>query len=199
MISDGARQRLYVANPGLNRLEVFDVRTRQFLSPITVGQLPRSMAFGSDGNTLYVANAGGENISIVDLAQGKAVGRVRFPPIPFNAGFGLITPAVIASSQRGPQVIMSDGTLWKIVGDTVTPRILNPNIFGRRAPFRLPDSGHPREGSFACFGRERRGYLYSATEDDFVSTRQVIPAPIKATTGPSLPGWRQYYLANDQC
>ena len=40
---------------------------RALLPPIPVGQLPRSMAFGNDNNTMYVANSGGENISIVDL------------------------------------------------------------------------------------------------------------------------------------
>jgi hypothetical protein len=130
MLRDAARQRIYIANPGLNRIEVFDMRSRQFMSAIPVAQLPRSMAFGNDGNTLYVASGGGEQISIVDLAQGKLAGRVLFPPLPFNANFGLITPALLAGSQRGPQVIMSDGTLWKIVGDKVTPRPLNTNIFG---------------------------------------------------------------------
>src|SRR5207302_837883 len=71
MLPDRTRQRLYIANPALNRLEVFDTQKRQFLNPITVGQLPCTMAFGSDGNTLYVANSGGENISIVDLTSGK--------------------------------------------------------------------------------------------------------------------------------
>src|ERR1035441_1782109 len=163
MLGDTARQRIYIANPGLNRLKVFDMQQRQFLSPIPVSQLPRSMAFGNDGNTLYVASGGGEQISVVDLTQGKVTGlvlfspipfntrflsdfsgeqisvvdlaqskvtgRVLFPQIPFNASFSLITPALLASSQHGPQVIMSDGTLWKIVGNQVTPRTLNTNIF----------------------------------------------------------------------
>src|ERR1022692_5146762 len=94
MLGDTARQRIYIANPGLNRLEVFDMQQRQFLSPIPVSQLPRSMAFGSDGNTLYVASGGGEQISIVDLTQGAVTGRVQFPQIPFNASFSLITPAL---------------------------------------------------------------------------------------------------------
>src|ERR1041385_6970063 len=84
MLLDSARQRLYIANPGLNRLEVFDMQKKTFLAPIPVGQLPRSMAFGNDGNTLYVASGGGENINIVDLSLGKTTGRVRYPPLPFN-------------------------------------------------------------------------------------------------------------------
>ena len=103
MLGDTARQRIYIANPGLNRLEVFDMRSRQFLSPIPVAQLPRSMAFGNDGNTLYVASGGGEQISIVDLAQGKVTGRVLFPPLPFNATFGVITPALIAAASAVPR------------------------------------------------------------------------------------------------
>src|SRR5262249_1851132 len=67
MVTDGPRQRLYIANPGMNRIEVFDMQRQQLLPPISVGQLPRSMAMGNDGNTLYVANSGSETISIVSL------------------------------------------------------------------------------------------------------------------------------------
>jgi DNA-binding beta-propeller fold protein YncE len=75
MVQDSARQRLYIANPGLNRLEVFDMQKKTFLAPIAVGQLPRSMAFGNDGNTLYVASGGGETITIVDLSPASAASR----------------------------------------------------------------------------------------------------------------------------
>ena len=83
MLGDTARQRIYIANPGLNRLEVFDMQKQQFLTPIPVSQLPRSMAFGSDGNTLYVASGGGEQISIVDLTQGQVTGPrpLSAPPV----------------------------------------------------------------------------------------------------------------------
>jgi uncharacterized protein (TIGR03437 family) len=204
MLTDTARQRLYIANPGLNRIEVFDMQQRQLLTPIAVGQLPRAMAFGTDNNTLYVANSGGENISIVDLAQGKTVGRVRFPPVPFNANavnFPLITPTLIASSQRGPQVIMSDGTLWKIVGDSVLPRPLNANIFGTTRvvtpPFTMTSTP---EGNFVLIlAGNGTGFLYSAADDDFVSARTVIPTPITGYYGPIAAGPNgQYFLVNDQ-
>ena len=109
------------------------------------------MAFGNDGNTLYVASGGGEQISVVDLTQGKVTGRVLFPPLPFNAAFGLITPALLASSQRGPQVIMSDGTLWKIVGDKVTPASVEHQRLrhrARRFPRRRPWC--PRRRAATC-------------------------------------------------
>ncbi len=47
MLTDTARQRVYIANPGLNRIEVLDMQQRQLLDPIPVGQLPRSLAFGA--------------------------------------------------------------------------------------------------------------------------------------------------------
>src|SRR5215472_3248588 len=201
MVQDTARQRLYIANPGLNRLEVFDTQKKTFLAPIPVGQLPRSMAFGNDGNTLYVASGGGENISIVDLTQGKTTGRVLFPPLPFNSSVGLITPSVMASSQRGVQVIMTDGTLWRIVGDIVTPRVLNTNIFGTARSLPAPQSiASTPEGAFVLIlAGNGTAYLYSSSDDDFVAARSVIPNPITGYYGPIAAGPNgQYYLVNDQ-
>ena len=144
------------------------------------------MAFGSDGSTLYVASGGGEQISVVDLAAGKVSGRVLFPPLPFNAGFGLITPAVIAGSQRGPQVIMSDGTLWKIVGDKVTPRALNTNVFGTLRSLPAPQTmASTPDGSYVLIlAGNGTAYLYKATDDDFVAARTVVSTPIAGYYGP---------------
>jgi uncharacterized protein (TIGR03437 family) len=201
MLADNTRRRIYIANPGLNRLEVFDMQRRVFLAPIAVGQLPRSMAYGSDGNTLYVANSGGENISIVDLNTNRTTGRIRFPPIPFNAAFPLITPSAIAGSQRDPLVIMSDGTLWKIVGDSVLPRALNANIFGaaRNIPAPVSMASSP-EGAFVLLlSGNGTAFLYSSADDDFVAARAVIPAPIQGYYGPIGSGPNgQYFLVNDQ-
>src|SRR5260370_4272445 len=69
IVYDSSRQRLYISNSGMHRVEVFDIRQNRFVSPIKVGQLPHSMALTPDGNTLYVANTGGESISIVDPDQ----------------------------------------------------------------------------------------------------------------------------------
>ncbi|MCX6637049.1 MAG: hypothetical protein NT090_18495, partial [Acidobacteria bacterium] len=75
-VMDSVRQRLYIANSGLNRVEVFDTRANQFLAPIKAGQLPRSLAMTPNGKLLYVANSGGESISIVDLDRGEVTGKV---------------------------------------------------------------------------------------------------------------------------
>jgi uncharacterized protein (TIGR03437 family) len=199
LLTDAARQRVYIANPGMNRIEVFDMRRQELLAPITVGQLPRTMAFGNDTNTLYVANSGGESISIVDLSQGAVVGRVNYPPIPFNSSFAVITPLLIAASQRGPQVLMSDGTLWKIVGDTLVPRTFNTNIFGtaRSVPGPQTMAATPDGAFILLLSGTGMAYLYDASIDEFVSLRQVVGAPIQGYYGPIAAGPAgQYYLVN---
>ncbi len=200
MVTDTARQRLYIANSGLNRVEVFDMRAKRLLDPIKVGQLPRSLALGTDGVTLYVANTGGESISVVDLDRMRTVGRVKFPPIPFNAGFSLITPSVIASSLRGPQVIMSDGTLWKVVGENAIPRVLNPNVFGTARTIAGPirTMASTPEGQYVLLlAGNGNAYLYDANVDDYIVQRQVVTTPITGYYGPIAAGpTGRYYLVN---
>jgi uncharacterized protein (TIGR03437 family) len=201
MVTDATRQRLYIANPGKNRIEIFNMKTQQFLTPITVGQLPQSIAFGPDDNTLYVANSGSEYLSVVDLTAGAVSGKVRLPPIPFNASFALLTPSVIASSQRGPQVVMSNGTLWTVVGSSVVPRTLNPDVFGTATSITAPQTmASSTDGSYVLLlAGTGSVYLYTATADDFVATRQVISTPIEGYYGPIAAGpGGQYFLVNNQ-
>jgi uncharacterized protein (TIGR03437 family) len=201
MLADTARQRIYVANPALNRLEVFDMRKLVFLAPIPVGQLPRSMAFGNDGNTLYVASGGGEHIDVVNLTTGSMTGRIMFPPLPFGSALAVITPAYLASTQRGVQVIMTDNTLWKVVGNSVTPQTLNPSIFGTSKTLPAPQSmASTPEGLWVLIlAGNGTAYLYSSAVDDFVVAKSVIPSPVTGYYGPIAAGPNgQYYLVNDQ-
>jgi len=200
MLVDNARLRLYIANSGLNRVEVFDMRAQKFLDPIKVGQLPRSLAFGTDGVTLYVGNNGGESVSIVDLDRQAVVGRVNFPPIPFNAAYAVITPTVMASTQRGPQILMSDGTLWKVVGDTAVPRVLNTSVFGNArtiaGPIRTMASS-PEGRYVLLLAGNGNAYLYSSDSDDYINARSVVTAPIQGYFGPIGAGPNgSYYLVN---
>ena len=199
--ADTARQRVYVANPALNRLDVFDMQKRAFLTPIAVGQLPRSIAFGNDGNTLYVASGGGEHIDIVNLTTGAMTGSILFPPLPFGSNLAVITPSYLASSERGVQVIMSDGSLWKVVGNSVAPRTLNPDIFGTAKTLPAPQSmASTPEGLWVLIlAGNGTAYLYSSAVDDFVVAKSVIPAPITGYFGPIAAGPNgSYYLVNDQ-
>ncbi len=197
MVMDNTRQRLYIANSGLNRVEVFDTRKKQFLPPVKAGQLPRSLALAPDGNTLYVANTGGESISIVDLDKMQAVDRVHFPPLPFNQNTPLVTPTIIAAGLRGPQVVMSDGTIWKVVGNNAVPRNLSPVIGTTVLPLPRTMAATPNGEYIMVLAGNGSVYLYDALADEFVQGRQVFPTPIQGFYGPVAAGPRgAYFLAN---
>jgi uncharacterized protein (TIGR03437 family) len=202
LVADPARPRLYIANPGQNRIEVFDTSEQEFLTPIGVGQLPRSIALAGDGNTLYVANSGGENLTVVDVATLAVTGTVTFPPLPFGSTLAILNPLLVASSQHGAQVLMSDGSLWSVVGNTVTPRVLNSLVFGTATTISTPADASfasSPEGSYVLLlAGNGAGYLYSASNDSFISTRQVVPTPITSTYfGPASAGPNGSYFVVD--
>ena len=192
---DSPRQHIVIANAGMNRLEVFDIPTQKFLAPIKVGQLPRGLAPGTDGRTLYVANSGGESVSIVDLARGLQSGRVAFPALPFNAAVGVVTPAGIGASLRGPQMIMSDGSFWRIDGVQAIPRALPTSIFAAGA--RGIPGGNPAFWTMASTpGGEYilvmtgtgNAYLYDSAADEFTLSKAVLTAPLSGYLGPVTAG-----------
>jgi uncharacterized protein (TIGR03437 family) len=204
IVMDSNRRRIYVTNSGLNRVEVFDIGQQQFLTPITVGQLPHNMALGTDGNTLYVANTGGESISIVDVNQGAVVDNVRFPAIPYDSAAAIITPQAMVSTIRGPLVMMSDGTVYTIAGNQAVPRKLNPTVFGTAATvsagtgtaaFRTMAS--TPEGQYAIlFTGTGNAYLYNALIDDFTVSQQIFTT-LTGYLGPVAAGPNgQYYVVN---
>ncbi len=186
MVYDSVRRQIYIANSGMNRIEVFDAVAKQFLTPIKVGQLPRTLALMPDNNTLYVGNTGGESISIVDLTVGAVVDRVKFPPLPFNAGVTLVTPSVIAPSQHGLQIVMNNGTLWKVVGNEAVPRTLSPTIGTTTLTAPRTMVATPNGESILVLAGNGFLYQYDASADDFVQGRQIFTNPIQATSAPSV-------------
>jgi uncharacterized protein (TIGR03437 family) len=197
MVMDGARQRVYIANSGLNRVEIYDIGERRLLPPIKVGQLPRSLAMTPDGGTLYVAGTGGETISIVDLQTLRVTGRVRFPPLPFNSAAPLMTPSVLAAGIRGLQVIMNNGTVWKVVGDEALPRPLSSAIGSTVLQAPRTMAATPNGEYIIVLAGNGFVYLYDALADEFVQSRQVFTNPIQGYYGPVAAGPRgQFYLVN---
>lgn len=202
LVYDSNRQRLYIANSGLNRVDVFDMRTRRLMNPIKVGQLPRSMALTPDGRTLYVANTGGESISIVDVERMETVGRVKFPPVPFDANATLVTPAIIAASQRGAMFLTNTGQLWSIIGDQAVPRrpstTIGVNAAGQQNVIPAPRAmaSTPNGEKIIIFGNGTV-YLYDAAVDDFIQSRSIQAANAGGYIGPISAGPRgQYFVVN---
>jgi hypothetical protein len=73
-----AKDRLYLTNILLNRVEVFNLGDSSFKAPVIVGSRPWGLTAwprnraGTMGDTLIVANSGGTNISYVDLNAGTS-------------------------------------------------------------------------------------------------------------------------------
>ena len=200
---DAKRQRIYMANAGLNRIEVYDIQKQQLLNPIKVGQLPQSMALTPDGGTMYVANFGGESISIIDVASQRTVGRVVFPATPFDATVALVTPSAIAATERGALFLMSNGTLWSIIGNQAVPRrpssIIGTTATGAQTPLTAPYTLAASPGGEYVIVSSGNGfvYLYDALLDDFVQGRQIQTAPIRGYRSPITAGPRgQYFVVN---
>lgn len=202
LVLDERRGLLYATNMGYNRIEVFDLKKQKWLEPIKVGQLPRQMAMSLDGSLLYVGNTGGESISIVDLEQRKVIGEVEFPPLPRNATAGVVSPRTLAMSLAGLQIMMSNGTLWKLVGNEAVPRTPNTNLFPTRA---VPSPGQanmlatPGGEYIILLSGNGIAYLYDAMADEYTVSRQILTPnqPIISYYGVLGAAPRgAYYLAN---
>jgi uncharacterized protein (TIGR03437 family) len=204
LVYDQTRQRLYIANYGLNRVEVYDIQGQAFLTPIKVGQLPNSLALTPDGFTLYVANSGGETISIVNPDTMQVTGTVSYPPVAFNATTALSLPSVIAFGLSGLQIMNTDGSLWKVVGTSAVPRPASV-LLGGTLPVKLITPGATASltmaatpaGEYILFATSTGiAYLYDATADDFVAEKTIFATTTQSGyIGPVAAGpGGQYYV-----
>ncbi|MCC6588842.1 MAG: hypothetical protein IT168_19255 [Bryobacterales bacterium] len=203
LLLDEHRQRVYIANSGYNQIEVFDIRRQRFIDPIPVGQLPHSMAMSLEGNTLYVGNSGAESISIVDLDARKVVGEVEFPAIPRPGNQAAVRPMALAMTVSGLQFVMSNGAMWKVVGNTAVPRaassIISPNSATTTlaAPAQYSFASTPGGEYLVALGGNGNAYLYNALADSYTVGRTVNQAPIQSYYGPAYGAQNgAYFLIN---
>jgi DNA-binding beta-propeller fold protein YncE len=202
ILLDSARSRVYITNSGYNRIEVFDIASQKFVTPIDVGQLPHQMAFAGDGKTLYVANTGGESISVVDLARGKVVDNLQFPPIPRSGTSEPITPQAIVKSPFGLQIVMSDGSQWKTVGTQVTTRPANAvtpvefTVSDKNGPVRMIGGSDGK--SIVTMEPSGKVYLYDGLNDTYaLSNQPYSQSTIEGYFGPLAVGPNgDYFLEN---
>lgn len=66
IVYDQPRQRLYVTNQDHNEVEIFDLTSKTFLPPISVGNGPASLALTPDGRLLAVLNFNDATVTVVD-------------------------------------------------------------------------------------------------------------------------------------
>jgi hypothetical protein len=69
IVYDATRNRLYVSNTDHNEVEVFDLASSSFLSPIATGKGPTSLAITPDASLLAVINYIDTTVSVVDLTS----------------------------------------------------------------------------------------------------------------------------------
>lgn len=198
IVVDEPRRRVYITNAGYNRIEVFDMDKQKFVTPIDVGQLPHQMAMAGDGKRLYVANTGGESISIVDLETQLITGSIRFPARPRSGTTNPVSPQAIANGLFGLQIAMSDGSLWKVVGQDATTRPVSTLV-----PTQLPVTNGPvrmlaTPGGESILTLAGNGtmYLYDGLSDSYTnSSRPYTQTTITGFFGPIAAGLEGSYLA----
>jgi DNA-binding beta-propeller fold protein YncE len=215
IVLDQTRNRVYITNPGYNRIEVFDTQKLEFQTPIPVGAVPHQMAMGLDGYTLYVANTASEQVMMVDLDQQQVIGSIQFPPIPVAATNGttattVSSPAAIAMGLSGLQILMSSSnattaTLWSVVGNQATPRVGTSitgvnSATGAQTPITGPTQTMlaSDDGAYAILlAGNGAAYLYDGLNDAYTATHQLFTNPITSYYGPlSVAPAGSFLLAN---
>jgi DNA-binding beta-propeller fold protein YncE len=197
LVLDESRGRLYITNSGYNRIEVFDLKSQHFTTPIDVGQLPHQMALGLDGTTLYVANTGGETISIVDLDAQKVIGTIQPPPIPRSGNTpNNVHVTTLAVGLTGLQFILSAtatgslGSQWEVIGNQTVLRqadtiAVNPGNAAQNtivAPQQMIATAGGE--SILLFGGTGTVYLLDGLTDSYTASRQLFTAPFTGYYGP---------------
>jgi hypothetical protein len=102
------RNELYLTNTALNQIEVFQLSTNTFATPIRVGSQPLGIALwprdtlGDNADTVIVANSGGTNLSIVDMVSRAEVQRRRL------ANYIVQTVKTQPSAAGGVEILTTD-------------------------------------------------------------------------------------------
>src|SRR5207253_2218077 len=123
---------------------------------------------------------------------------------PINSNQAILTPNVVATSSGNPIVLMNTGAalgLWTIVGNATVPRgvskVIGQTAQGAALPVPLSSTMASTPGGEYVLLATPAGlaYLYDASVDDFVASRQVAAAG--GFIGPVAAGPRgQYFVVN---
>jgi YVTN family beta-propeller protein len=109
IVLDEGRNRLYLVNPSYNRIEVYAIAQRRFLTPVAVDRLPISAALSRSGKYLYVTCFDGSSLNVIDLDTMTVSRRVSLPAKPEGVAVGADERVLITTIGTGPnnQAILS--------------------------------------------------------------------------------------------
>jgi YVTN family beta-propeller protein len=83
-VNAGNNEHMFVTSIASNQVNMFDLRTLEYIAQIPVGGMPRPIAVDRDEKTLYVALSGFHGFVIADIPSRQVVHRVDFPALPPN-------------------------------------------------------------------------------------------------------------------
>ncbi len=121
----GAVGEVYLTNWERDQLEVFDIATRSFGTPIPIGARPWGIALwpvdtlGANANMVMVANSGGTNISIVDMVGRIETRRHALPNFVIQTVESEINPETGAIEEKIEEFDLSDRP--QFIGATCRP------------------------------------------------------------------------------
>src|SRR3569623_1459322 len=168
------KKTFYVAASNANRIEAWDVHSRNRIATYGSGSDPERFAVSPDGSTLYIANEDHSAVSFLDLKSGRITREVRVGPEPEGVGVSPDGKLVIATSEVA--------NLAHFI-DTATGKLLDSVPVGSRPRFVLFLAG----GKTVWVSSEQRGTIsiFDAATPRIVRTTDLtksfdIPAPVKA-------------------
>ncbi len=97
-VADTSRANLFLSNPDLGRVEVFDLETLEFGASIRAGSRPWGLALTRAEDSLWVANSDATNFSVVDLSTLSNV-----PPRRFRTPDVTLWDVEVVESDTGPR------------------------------------------------------------------------------------------------
>lgn len=136
----------YVAASNANRIEAWDVHSRNRVATYASGSDPERFAVSPDGSTIYVANEDHSAVSFLDLKTGRITREVRVGPEPEGVAVSPDGKLVIATSEVA--------NLAHFI-DAATGKLLDSVPVGSRPRFVLFLNG----GKTAWVSSEQRGTI----------------------------------------
>ncbi len=160
-VYDPTRQRVYLSNPPLNRIEVYDAASKSFLTPFQVGPQPEGLDLTADGSKLLVCASGSTALQVLDLsADPPSISNVDLTTVgvsgpqtrqPYSVACASNNKAVISCKPSGTVLILdlNSGSLNQISGSSA-------ELFLKPSPDRNVVLGTEHSGGL---------YRYSAIDD----------------------------------
>ncbi len=136
IVLDEPRSLVYLVNSGLARIEVFNIKTRAFATPIATDAQPVSAAISKDRSSLYVTSYSTSTLDIIDLTRNQLLNRIGLPTSPEGVAVGadgkVLITAVSATGGTANTLLIYDpaksAALAPIQAVSVVPPAATPPI-----------------------------------------------------------------------